>query len=1809
MIIDPHSYEVIAQQNQVALQELTRAIVRSQDTFRLILLHCNYLQPQRQHQQKILYHLQTQHGIKIATFSLDEALANEKKSLDTFIQTFIDEKLAGALPQALLVTGLESLTSLDKVLQFTNQARDSLRRFPFPVLLWVNDEILRELPRHAPDFLNWAKTPIKFKIATEDLQDQLRQETDKLFECILNLGSGRFPRISHVELKRALAEFRERQKIPVDLISLVGNQPNLNGVLQSASDSQMLQASIQFALGFDAYTRIHQAATQEERTALLKEALQDYRQSLKVWRKQVAQHQADLTTAAAKQALERQCCVSFYMGLLWRRYALLHRAKYQRACVHAKNHYQECVEELRRGNRLDLAAKFINPLGEVLQRLAAYYTQQAEDLDEKQKTDTQSKADALHDKATQLWDQLETLVKEAIKLHKAYPDAIRHAQSYGLLAEVALARQQWQQAFEYANQAQKINDSKQFTSKTEERSWARPHYHNLYLLLQAQAETHFGQTKSALQKLRSAKQTCIPAYDPSLYIRILKALHDIYFEEGGKYLEAFQVKQEQRSIEQQYGLRAFTGPGCLEAAQHITNPALDPVDFLDVSNFNLTEPSLAQPGELAQEITASGRAQDLKRLLSDYLGRLDRKLIVIHGQSGVGKSSIINAGLVPSLKQSKTRQVLGTSRHILAVVLNVYRGDWSKELDKQLDKALEEQCLKKRAVPYLEKAEQPKISESQIQAVLARLSQVAGKKGENLAVLIFDQFEDFFFEQNELSKRNEFFDLLDKCLKIPYVKVVISLREDYLHHLLEYERFESKDKTNKVGNILDENKRFPLGNFSKEHADSVIRELTGRSPFSLSDDLIQQLVEDLADETGTVRPIELQVVGLQLQEKNISTKDQYQNLFYGDKANNTTQELVNPKAVLVRNFLDQVIKDCGPENKQTAELILSFLTEGNGNRPLKTLEELAQNLADFQFADPDIKQTKRNEDYFTSLPKEIRRKSELVLKILVASRLVLALPEDTDVRYRLVHDYLATIIRQLYSDLQAKIDALQKKNQFLETQLHQGKRQRRLIAGVAIVIGVVALILGELFNETQKQSRRASIAEIEANVAQSSTLLSSGNALDALLISIKAAERVKTIDAQTTEKTGIRLAALGQLQQTLYKVKERANLRGHAAGVTSISFSKDGQLMASASYDGTVRLWSANGKQPEEFTGHTNRVNSVSVSPDGGLIASASDDNTVRLWSRDKQWKKILTGHKNPVTSVSFSPDGELIASASDDHTVKLWSRDGQLITTLNVHSDRVRAVSFSPDGRLLASASWDGSVILWTRKGQKLKPWKTSGKLAAVSFSSTGNILATGDLNGIVKLWNVDGQILQTFPAQAQSIASISFSPDDTMLAVTTVDENSPFKLWKRQSIDLKAPGFRESEFKIKGAVIAKFGPDSTLAVAETDNAIHLWNLKGFEPEVLPSLNEPVTSMSVSHASQQLVQGSKGQLIFWDLNGKQLHHLKAGGSVDSLDFSQDGRVVVGAVNTDLGTTAKPGEVVFWSGGGQELRRFHVADKVKKVSLSPDGRRVVAVVSRNTHVQLNSATDKTKPSSKEHVVVLDSDTGETKNSFPEQDTIQSISFSPDGKTVAVGKPPTDSKDDSLTLWSLEGEKLPFFPEGNTNSFIGINSVSFSPDGKLLAWAGINNTIRRWNWKEKKLLKSLEGHINKVNTVSFSPDSKILVSADDEGEIKIWDAEKGKLLATFQKDSKPVDTIQFDPAGTTIVSASLSKNSTQLDGTTNLTSKDESTSRIVMWNFNVDEVDSLLQQACRLLGSYSGYNEIEGYQGQSEEDHAICRDIR
>ncbi|MBD2665932.1 WD-40 repeat protein [Richelia sinica FACHB-800] len=1357
--------------------------------------------------------------------------------------------------------------------------------------------------------------------------------------------------------------------------------------------------------------------------------------------------------------LLKKAIVLFHLGLCYRRLGEIHRRDNHKYWQDALSCFQQGLICVQNSDQQELISQFILPVCEMLYRLKA-------------------------------WQDLEKLVTQSLELNQVTDD-VAIAQMYGFLAAVAVANYHWQLASELAHKVIDISETATGVSR-QRKSW--------YFLLLGKTQRYLGEWEEAVNHLEWAKMLCELHYDPILYLEIVEELRSLYFEQLGDYAEAFILKQEKIQIEHQYGFRAFIGASQLQPQRHQIDPSLAAVP---------------------PEITASGRQQDINHLIN-RITRADYKLTVIHGPSGVGKSSLLKAGLIPTLQD----KIIG-ERIPLAIAISIYT-DWVVNVAQNLHQVLGEATL----AP--EQAITPNILIEQIQLAVER---------KYIVILIFDQFEEFFFHTQCSERRYEFYQFLCQCLNLPFVKIILSLREDYLHCLLELERL-SQDKSQSSynlsvinTNVFDKDIRYYLGYFSKQDAVSVIYQLTKDTHYDINPELIWQLVNDLAGDTELIHPIELQIVGAQLQAENITTQEEYETCGGWEK--------------LVERWLESVIQDCGSENEQITWHLLFALTDEKGRRPIKTTDQL-------------IKELQIHESFTSSV-------WELIISILVESGLILKWQEEIDYSYQLVHDYLVELIRHknnygIIAEL-AKIkfekDQAEFAQQLSQEQLNLALTQRLQETRVAgVMMAMMAGIIGALwwqgygqkyvdFLTNQPNEPTEINAKISAVATQSQNLSAAHQNFDALLASLQAWRQLQQADGV---QPATRMQVVTAMQQAVYGVIEVNRISGHNKPVWDVTFSPDGQLLASVSLDRTIKLWSAQGSLQQTLTGHTDAVTSicfspdgqtlvstgldktvrlwrknadtgkfnslphqtvltetigvykVNFSPDGQLFATGSQDGTIQLWSQEGTLLKTLTGHQGGVNDLAFSPKGDVLASVSDDKTVKIWHRDGTLLTTLTAHQQRVTSVAFSPQGDFLASASDDKTVKLWEwkEKGGEKMVEKTvlnhQSAVASVRFSGDGQKLATSS-DGKMNLWNVDGTLLKTWPGHSDRIHNIAFSPDQQLLASASDDQS--VKLWS-----LNPPSTTVLRGHTDHVLSLAWSPDGEiLASGSSDRTIKLWQQDTQLSKTLTGHTDKVSSLSFDPKGKLLASGSYDKTIkLWRRDGSFLKTLTGhSGSITSIVFSPDGEL--------LASASQDKTIKLWNRRGQLLKTL-------------EGH---------------------------------------------QGWVNSLSFSPDGQLLASG-----SDDQTIKLWQRDGQLFKSFsPHPHW-----VMAVGFTPQDQLIASASWNNTVKLWR-RDGTLVKTwLQGYSDNVNAITFSPNGELLATASRDKSVKIWSRE-GKLIHTLTGHRLPVLNISFSPNGQTLASAS-----------------DDNT--IMLWNFNLDD---LLVRGCSWVNNYLQHNrKVE------ESDRLLCEGI-
>jgi WD40 repeat protein len=593
----------------------------------------------------------------------------------------------------------------------------------------------------------------------------------------------------------------------------------------------------------------------------------------------------------------------------------------------------------------------------------------------------------------------------------------------------------------------------------------------------------------------------------------------------------------------------------------------------------------------------------------------------------------------------------------------------------------------------------------------------------------------------------------------------------------------------------------------------------------------------------------------------------------------------------------------------------------------------------------------------------------------------------------------------------------------------------------------------------------------------------------------------------------------------------------HEDTVYIMAFSPDGKKLATASVDRTARIWDVQSGQELHKLTHEEQVWSVTFSPDGMKVATASDDKTARIWDVQSGQELHRLTHEGHVNSAAFSPDGMKVATTSDDGTVRIWDvQSGQELHRLT-HENQVLSVAFSPDGKKIATAAFDTAAIIWdVQSGQELHKLPQYGSTGHVAFSPDGQKVATTSV-GNASIWDVQsGQELHKLPYPNNGMMDfVAFSPDGKKVA-TAGFETTAF-IWDVQS------GQELQKLPQCGSVnYVAFSPDGMkVATASHDNTARIWDVQCDQEHHKLIHGNKVSYIAFSPDGKKVVTAcDDNNVSIWDVqSGQELHKLPQEGWVNSVVFSPDGKKVVTACNDNaariwdvqsgqelyklihegwvtsvafspdgkkIATASHDNTARIWDvQSGQELQELHHDDDVNCVAFSPNGKSV--------------ATD-----SGDNASIWDVQSGQELHRLPHKDGVRAVVFSPDGMKVAT------ANFDNASIWDVQsGQKLHELTHKN-----GVDSMAFSPDGKKFATVGGDETTRIWDVQNGQELHKLV-HPGVVYSVAFSLDGKKIATAS--GDLaRIWDVQSGQELQEIPHEGW-VNSVAFSPDGKKIATAS------------------------------------------------------------------------
>jgi WD40 repeat protein len=280
-------------------------------------------------------------------------------------------------------------------------------------------------------------------------------------------------------------------------------------------------------------------------------------------------------------------------------------------------------------------------------------------------------------------------------------------------------------------------------------------------------------------------------------------------------------------------------------------------------------------------------------------------------------------------------------------------------------------------------------------------------------------------------------------------------------------------------------------------------------------------------------------------------------------------------------------------------------------------------------------------------------------------------------------------------------------------------------------------------------------------------------------------------------------------------------LNAHTQPITDIAFSPDGQILASSSPDGSIKLWRVrDGALLHVLAGTDVAAGYVAFSPDGTILMTSNGTSLTQIWQVHDGSLQQTIG----VAGVLFSPDGASLASYGQGNAIKLWRlSDGTLIETFTMPGYNVNSVAFSSDGQTLAGSSFE-TIQLWSmRDGTLFRTIKPPTQIHSLALSQAGTLLALGSYDGVIQILRLPGDPEQlTFQAHDVAVNSMAFSPDGQLFASGGGD--GIIKLWQA------GDGKQLQEFPKQSAPVQRvvFSPDGRLlATADGSGAILIWRVR----------------------------------------------------------------------------------------------------------------------------------------------------------------------------------------------------------------------------------------------------------------------------------------------------------------------------------------------------------------------------------------------
>ncbi len=507
--------------------------------------------------------------------------------------------------------------------------------------------------------------------------------------------------------------------------------------------------------------------------------------------------------------------------------------------------------------------------------------------------------------------------------------------------------------------------------------------------------------------------------------------------------------------------------------------------------------------------------------------------------------------------------------------------------------------------------------------------------------------------------------------------------------------------------------------------------------------------------------------------------------------------------------------------------------------------------------------------------------------------------------------------------------------------------------------------------------------------------------------------------------------------------------------------------------------------------GHQSHVTSVAIARDNERAATGSIDGTVRVWNlKNGEIVALLTGAKTPVHAVAFAPDGKTLASAGADKLVYLWDLSTlktdyveikKEAKTLKGHTDAINALAYGKDANTLASGGADKTVILWDiGKGEAAHTLKEAGVVHAVAFTPDWRLVSAGADGAIV--WNAETGNKIHVAAQFRVIRAISISPDGKTLCTASnlpsssggTSELGRAEFWELLS-GKQIPSLLE--LQSTGMLAVAFGPDGkTVACAGKDHIVRLFDVA---------------------------------------TGKQLHrwigHL---GYVNALAFAGDGSVLVSGSHDGTGKAWNPAQ----SSGPDIIAKAHL-DAIQCLALDSKGS-LLASAARDGSVKLwDSATGKLL---------------KELSLLKEPITAVALSSHKDKTMLAVGTR-NDKNEGEIKIYQIDPKKEHAIElrAAFTKHKKGVTCLAFNPSADrpdLLVSVSADTSVKLWDIDKAVEVETYFKHKDEVRSVAFQGDGKAFASGGKDALMCIYDTNvRGAVWVATDLHLNAIEALAFMPS--------------------------------------------------------------------------------